>query len=191
MKAGAIVDVVGSVFLGLILLVGIAAWSIFGSAYNTANKSEINIEGNFKDLQNIKSNYTMKIREMAQVPDMYADKLKEVVSAAMEGRYGADGSKAVFQMINEQNPTVDPTMYNRVQQVMEAGRNDFQQAQTKHNDILIAYKKVLTTFPNNIVYGVLGYPKLDLSKYQIIIASETRKQFETGTDEKINLKDGK
>jgi hypothetical protein len=191
MKAGAIAAIIGGVFLGLILLVGIAAWSIFGSAYNTANNSEINIEGNFKDLQNVKSSYTMKIREMAQVPEMYAEKLKEVVGAAMEGRYGADGSKAVFQMITEQNPTVDPTMYNRVQQVMEAGRNDFQQAQTKHNDILIAYKKVLTTFPNNIVYGMLGYPKLDLSKYQIIIASETRKQFETGTDEKINLKDGK
>lgn len=191
MKVGAIIAVVGGLFVGLFLLVAVAAWSIFGSAYNNANKSEINIKYNFKDLENIKSNYTMKIREMAQVPDMYADKLKEVVSAAISGRYGADGSKAVFQMITEQNPTVDPTMYNRIQQVMEAGRNDFQQAQTRHNDMLGAYEKTLTTFPNNIVYQILGYPKLDLSKYQIIIASETQKQFESGIDEKINLKDGK
>lgn len=191
MKVGAILAIVGGVFLGLFLLVGIAAWSIFGNAYNIANKSEINIKYNFKDLENIKSNYTMKIREMAQVPDMYVDALKSVVSDAMEGRYGADGSKAVFQMISEHNPTVDPTMYNRIQQVMEAGRNDFQNAQSKHNDMLGAYEKTLTTFPNNIVYTILSYPKLDLSKYQIIIASETQKQFETGIDEKINLKDGK
>lgn len=191
MKVGAIVAIIGGVFLGLLLLVGVAAWSIFGNAYNTANKSEINIKISFTDLENIKSNYTMKIREMAQVPDMYADKLKEVVSAAISGRYGADGSKAVFQMITEQNPTVDPSMYNRVQQVMEAGRNDFQNAQSKHNDMLGCYQKTLTTFPNNIVYNILGYPKIDLSKYQIIIASETKKQFDSGIDEKINLKDGK
>ena len=186
-----IVAIVFAVLIGFCVIIGGSIWMIYGHYNNLAVTQEIKIKANFKDLQNVKSNYTMKVREMAQVPDMYADKLKEVVGAAIEGRYGKDGSKAVFQMLTEQNPTLDPSMYIRVQQVMEAGRNDFQVAQTSHNMILANYELMLSKFPDSFFFKMVGYPKIDLSKYQIIISGETQHQFETGVDEKINLKDGK
>ena len=192
MKTGAIVATIAGVFLSFMILVGVAGFSIVSSAYTKATKSEVNIKYSFKDLENVKSNYTLKIKEMAQVPDMYADKLKEVVTAAISGRYGANGSKAVFQMITEQNPTVDPAMFNRLQQVMEAGRNDFSVAQTKHIDQLRSYETLLTAnMVEAFLYRLIGFPKLDLSKYQVIVSSDTKRQFDTGVDEKINLKDNK
>src|SRR5690606_7192000 len=92
------------------------------------------------DNRNIYAQYGQKVLEVAQVPDMYIADVVKVTTAALEGRYGPDGSKAVFQWIQEQNPNVDPSLYRAVQQVIEAGRSDFENGQRRLIDVRRQYE---------------------------------------------------
>jgi hypothetical protein len=184
---------IAAMFVGIIVIAAIAIGTVAIEKFNWATQQETSIQYSYKDLQNIKSSYTAKVKEMAQIPDMYADKLKEVVSAAIEGRYGKDGSRAVMQWIQEQNPTtIDTKMFERVQLVIESGRNDFETAQRKHLELMRVYETQLKTFPGNVILGtVLRFPKINLADYQIIVLKDVQKQFETHTDETLDLKGDK
>ena len=45
---------------------------------------------------------------------MAKDDMKEVIETALTARYGQDGSKATWQWIKEQNPSVDPSLYKKL-----------------------------------------------------------------------------
>ena len=99
------------------------------SAHNTGVKLENKIEAVWEDNENILAQAGLKVSESAQVADKYKDGLKDVLREAMGGRYGDNGSQAVFQWIQEQNPSVDASVYKQIQQVIEASRNEFKNGQ--------------------------------------------------------------
>lgn len=132
--------------------------------------------------------YTTKVQEVAQVPDMYRDDLQKVIQSTFQGRYGADGSKAVFQFIREQNMNLDPTMYRTIQQVMESGRNEFQMSQKVLIDTKAAYERQLKYFWSGLWFRLLGYPKIDMTKYKIITLDSVEAKFTSGKDEVIKLR---
>lgn len=134
------------------------------------------------------NNYTTKVQEIAQVPDMYKNDLKEVIKETFQGRYGQDGSKAVFQFIKEQNMSLDPGMYRQIQQVMESGRNEFATSQRQLIDVKRSYDLALKSVWSGLWLGIAGYPKVDLAKYKIITLESVEQKFETGKDSVIKLR---
>ena len=186
MKTGLIVaSVIG---ITLASAAGIAVTSYI-SAYNLGNRLEQGIKAVDENNRNILAQYGTRIAEAAQVPAMQRDDLKEVVTAALEGRYGQDGSKAVFQFLQEQNPQIDSTVYVQLQRMIESGRIEFQNAQTKLVDQKRIYETALGSFWQGTWMRVAGYPKIDLDEYQIVSTARADAAFETGIEEPIKLRD--
>lgn len=149
-------------FLVPILIVGGSYWS----SANYGNSMEQLIKHTYEDNQNIYAQYGQKIAETAQVPDMYRDDVVKVVTAAIQGRYGAGGTQAVFSAIREDNPKLDPRLYIQIQEVIESGRNDFQSAQTRLIDQRRQYETALGNVWGGTFLKMAGYPKIRLGDYK-------------------------
>lgn len=168
--------------LGLLVLIGGVGAGSYISANNQANSFEQRLKSQDESRQSIYAQYGQKVAEVAQVPAMYRDDLIKVTTAAIEGRYGKDGTKAVFQMLREQNPNLDPSLYRNVQQVIESGRSDIQTSQGVMIDTKRAYNTALGSFWTGLWMRVAGYPRIDLTKYVPITTDRAEEIFKTGKE---------
>lgn len=156
---------------------------------NYGNKTEKSIEATYTNNQNILAQYGQKVMEAGQVPDMMRDDVVKVTNAAIQGRYGDGGSKAVFQMIHEQNPNLDSRVYVQIQQIMEAGRNEFQAAQSKLIDQRRQYDTALGNVWGGLWLTLAGYPKVDLKVAFLPISTDRAVEaFKTGREKPINIR---
>lgn len=172
--------------LGVMIAVVVGSYV---SNYNYGNEAENQIKAQYKDMENILAQYSLKVQEVAQVPGMMADDFSKIVKDSMSGRYGPDGSKATFQWIKENYPgQLDASLYKQIQQVMEAGRNKFENAQTKFIDTKRAYETNLGYLWKGMWLRIAGYPKIDLDDYKIITSGHAQRAFETGVDEVIKVR---
>lgn len=184
MSKGLIVGLV-SAALCLLFVLGIFGYAV--GFNNNCVAKEQGIIAQYSQNQNNYDNYWKKLKEAAQVPEAYTEKLKTIYSAAMQGRYGSDGSKAAFQMIQEQNPNVDPSMYRQIQQIIEAGRDSFMADQKSLLDKKRDYQTYIGQFPGSLVAGFAGWPKIDLSKYDIVTSETTEQTFKTKKADQIDV----
>jgi hypothetical protein len=156
---------------------------------NLGNRLEVAIKAKYADNENIYANGTQKVMEIAQVPGMYAADLQKVVTAAIQGRYGPNGSQATMQWIKEAGVTLDPSMYTKIQQVIEAFRNEFQQSQTALLDQCRNYETLRGTVWTGMWLSIAGYPKRDIDKMCTIVSTDkAAKTFETKRDIGIQLR---
>lgn len=158
------------------------------SAYNTGNRLERTIEATYEDNQNVLAQYSNRIAEAAQIPAMQRDDLAEVVERALDARYGEEGSQAMFQWIQEQNPQIDSTVYVELQRIINAGREDFRVAQTRLIDQRRVYETALGSFWGGTWMSIAGYPTIDLDDFNIVTNERTNEAFSTGTEEPIQLR---
>lgn len=172
--------VVGGLFGVAMLMGGV-------SLYNDLIAQERGLNAQYKNNQNIYDNYFKKVQETVQVNDRYASDMKKVFVAAIQGRYGSDGSKAMFQFIKEHNPSLDSAVYVKLQQIIEGGRNEFQMSQTMLLDKKRVYETQLQQFPTNMVAKFLGFPKIDLASMDIVTSDVTEKAFSTKKSNPIKI----
>ena len=183
----------GNVLIGVIISIAIilclAVPAIFGyvSAYNLGNRTENQLTAMLENNENIYANGTQKVIEIAQVPSMYAEQVSKVTREAIQGRYGQDGSKAVFQFLQEQNPQLDPAIFAKIQVVIEEFRNKFELAQRDMIDVKRMYNTQLGSLWTGFWLGVAGYPKVDMKKFEIVTTERARQTFDTKRDQGINL----
>lgn len=171
-----------AVVIGTVAIAGAVLFGSYVTAVNYGAQAEAGIKAAYENNQNILAQYSQKVREVAQVPAMYTEDFTKVTKAAIEGRYGADGSKAVFQWLKEQNPQLDSKVYTKIQQVVESGRDEFKNAQTVLIDKKRVYETSLNTFWRGMWLRIAGFPKIDMEKYHIITTTETESIFATGKE---------
>lgn len=180
-QSGAIAGwMIGAIAAGVIVLfVAILSIGSYASAKTYGAKTEASLRAAQDQSRNVFAQAGQKIREVAQVPKMYADDVERVTRAAIEGRYGEKGSQAMFQWLQEQNPQLDVSVYSKVQQVIESSRKDFEMAQQRQLDIRRQYEGELGSFWRGFWLARAGYPKTDLEKFNIVSTKAADQAFET------------
>lgn len=171
-----------------VLVCGVTTCGTVVSTNNSCVRQEQGLKAQYTQNQNNYDNYFKKLKEVCQVPEMYASDLKSVYQAAIQGRYGPDGSKAVFSFIKEHNPSFDASLYKQIQQVIEAGRNDFETNQKLLIDKKRVYETYLGEFPSGTFAMLLGFPKMNLDDIKIITSVETDAAFKSGQSAPIQLR---
>jgi hypothetical protein len=185
MKAGLIVLAVLCIIIGGGLIIGVVSYV---SAANSGNEFEQSIDAKYRDNQNVLGQYSLKIKEAAHVSDKYSQALSDAMAKALDARYGDDGSKAMFQMIKEQNPNLDPSIYVKLQQIIESGRNEFKVSQTTLLDQCRIYKTQSGYLWTGLWLRLAGYPKEGLEKKCTIVQSDySKKAFETGVETGVDF----
>jgi hypothetical protein len=180
--------IVALLAVGLMFSVGVIVVGAYFSASNYGVQAEAGLEAVWTNNQNILGQYTLKVQEVASIPAMYKDDLKEVMAKELSSRYGAEGSKANMQWIKEHSVNFDSTLYTKIQQVIEAGRNEFQNAQTRLIDVKRVYVTALGTVPRSWFLSMAGFPKVDLAKYKPVVAGDTAAAFAAGVSAPIKMR---
>jgi hypothetical protein len=192
MKAGLIVGII----VGLIFLVG----AIFGLGYigwsNGALKFEADIPAQYTQMQNVYDNGWKQVMEENQIPENYKDQMKEVFQATMTGRYGPEGSKALLQMITEQNPQLDPNLYRKVQESIERFHAEFQASQTQIIALKQSYQTYVMATTSGRIYNNFGnYPHIHCGvpagtkdDYQIVTSGKTQTDFQNHKADVLDLR---
>jgi len=180
--------VLGAIVLAVLLGV---FWAI--GLKNDFVRLESDIIASNQGRQTNLSQYTLRIMEMAKVPKMQRDDLTATIEAQIKARYGQDGSKAVFQVLKENNIAVTPELYTNIQKEISGGRKDYEQNEKR----LIESKRIacnrIQTSPGDIVLRAFGYPTLhfgckgDKDDYPVIMSESSKDTFSTGVDKGVSF----
>jgi hypothetical protein len=186
---------IGMGVAGLLLLIIVSCLGAYFSAATNGNETENQLEAVWEDNENIYSAMASTISEMAQVPAMAVADQKDLITAALDSRYGDDGLKATWAWIKEQNPSVDKSLYRDLTQTIKAKRTEFKVAQTRLIDIKRGYKNDLGNPWSGMWLGAAGYPNLNFGyprgtqdDFEVVTSGKAKKAFETGIDEGITLR---
>lgn len=174
--------------VGLILVMAVTAVVTYVTNYNYGNRMENVIKAEYSNMENILATYSQQVAEAAQIPSMQTEDLRAIFTDTLAARYGEGGSQAAFQWLREQNPQLDQSTYLKIQQMIEAGRNKFQNAQTKFIDTKKIYETDLGYLWKGFWLQLAGYPKIDLDYYVIISSGHAQNAFETKVDDGIKLR---
>lgn len=166
-------------FIGAIILIVVASYI---SANNYGATVEAQLRAARDDNKNVLAQYQQKVLEAAQVPSMYKDDLKEVVAAAVTGRYGADGSKAVMQWIKEANIQFDSQLYVKLQEIIQSGRKDFEIGQTRMIDIRRGYEVQQGLFWRGMWLRMAGFPKVNMADFNPITTDGVEDTYRKGKE---------
>lgn len=185
MKAGAII---GSI-VALLLIAGLSLFATYQSVHDNAISWEATLEKKNGETEAVLSRVTVSVQQTAGVVEIYASDVKDAIKAAVEGRYGKDGSKAVFQMIQEKNPTVSDKLYLKLADLIGGGQKEVQIIQTQKLEVCASYKKELGYLIRGGILRFQGFPKADLVlQCRVISDSATRGAMETGLQQPIKLR---
>ena len=170
--------------IALIVVGLVGSWV---SYFNYGVRAEQGIVSAWENNENILGQYSLKVKESAKVSDKYSGALTQYVRDTMTGRYGEDGSQAQMQWIQENMPDFDASMYQKIQQIIEAGRTKFENAQTELVDRKRAYEIELNSAWSGLMLSLAGYPTINLDDYKIITSEHAKETFETGVDKGVDF----
>lgn len=180
--------VIGSV-LGGIAAIALSLFLMYQSVHDNAIEYEASIERLNKESEAVLSAVTTKIKTAASVTEIYVKDLETVVRASMEGRYGDNGSRAVFNWIQEQNHQVDSNLYLKIQNIIDGGQSEFQISQQRKFEICAQYDALRGYLVRGALLTMQGFPKKNVDQMCIVISDEqTREAFETGLQKPVPLR---
>lgn len=197
--------------IGLITLVALGAIVLF--TYISKNDQEVKLREDLFAQNDVVVNHfdnmTKVIIQTAQVPKEFQsqarESFKEIYPDLMTGRYrDSDGSlqKPLMNWISESNPQFDlnafTSLYEKIQVVVEAQRNEFTTQQDKLRAFHAAHNKFCRTFWNKNVFrfgkrevpkceGNVDFTEVSKNCIRYINSTNTKKILETGNEDDIDL----
>lgn len=198
MSKGKIIAIVVPAVVALVLVFKSLGW------YNEAVSLEKTTKAQYLDNKNEYDAFWKKVKEVAQVPERYKDDFKEVLVAETSAKFGEGGSEAMMQWFKDREINFDAGQYQKIQNVIESGRNDFKRAQSLLLDKQRKYEVHLEKAFGSLVSGIFGMPKevrgelaprsdrdgdgiLTVLDYPIVTSKKTEKAFDAGEDEAIDV----
>lgn len=186
--------IAGIAFL-LLIIFGLGGFALAAvGVKDSFTRIQNGIHKSYEDYKTVHTAHVLKIQGMAQVPKMAAGHIKEIITAALEGRYGNNGSQAVFQAIQEQNPNVPADLYQNISKEMSGGQEDIKAAARKVIDQkTIAYNKLDATFSGFVLKSMYDYPTKNIGyeggkdDYVVAVSELTNEAVKTGIDKGVNI----
>lgn len=169
------------------LAVMFGAFGVYTNAHDTDVQYMADIKRLNKGSESELSNYTLKIKEMAQVPSMYTRDLQKVVKTYFDGKNGKQAQQAVFAFMQEKVPNFSPKMYEMLMVTMNAGRDAFNNSQKRKIDICQNHESFRNKFVNSVILGDFKPDENYQKMCQVVSDASTRKAFDTGIQEEIKL----
>ena len=121
-------------------------------------------------------------KEATQVTELQTEQFKDAYDALFQGR-GNDN--LLFNAIKEQNPTMDNSVYTKLQDIITSNRKTFDKNQKTITDMINNYNSYVQT---NFIMQFMSFEPLNMDDY-VVLSSKTNSAFATGEDDQINLKD--
>jgi len=171
-----------SVLGGIILLGVILLFSVIGN-FNSYTKIENLAKATQTDNKNILDNTRKAIREAANVSDKEVEALTNIITGYAESRGGntaGEGQLVTVGMVTEAVPSIQSieTLKN-LQNIVVAGRKDWQFAQTRLAEIKRQGDDMLGMVPSGMILKMFGKKPIEIV---IVTSKETEENFATGED---------
>ena len=200
------------VVLGLLGALVVTAGMLYGYANNLRNTGighETSLNAQYLDNQNELSNYVSAFYEKVGVANLKSEKMNEILRNAVSGRYDKEGAgfgkgSPFFSAIVEAYPNLAGLdVMDKIVDYVSAGREAFKAKQSKLLDQLRAYDKWRAEglVQSWVIERWVGYPTLEArlgtkvvkgadareQMYLIVLASDAKKAYETGTMEPLQV----
>lgn len=192
--------IAGASFLLLVLVLFLSMTHWFDSATFLENATK----AQWRDNQSTYDTMWKTIKEVAQVPEQYKEDFKQLLVADNAAKFGPNGSTATMQWFKERNINFDSSMYRKIQDVIESGRQDFKRSQTELLDKQRKVQDMTQSYWGGIMAQHYNFPrvmagdfapprdadgdgKLSVLDYPIVTSARTQAAFATGKDEEVNV----
>lgn len=170
--------IIGIALVAIVVLLFGTVWSTRSKAIRLKNQIDAQYVTN-------KSNYDAMwktFKEATQVTELQTEQFKDAYDALFQGR-GNDN--LLFNAIKEQNPTMDNSVYTKLQDIITSNRKTFDKNQKTITDMINNYNSYVQT---NFIMQFMSFEPLNMDDY-VVLSSKTNSAFATGEDDQINLKD--
>ena len=194
--------------LVVFVVIGLVIFSMFNGARTDGVKREAGLTAQYLDKQNYLSAYVSGFYEQIGVANLKSEKLDQILSDAVKGRYDEGGfsvGSSFFTGIVEAYPNlVGLDIYDKIVDYVSAGREGYRGKQSKLLDMLREYDTWRESgLVHSRIVGKLGFPSERLEArvgnevwrgkdardrmFLIVTTSGTRKAYETGTMEPLEI----
>lgn len=169
----------------IVFVVGVSAfWAI--AVRNSFVRSEQTIIASYDKSRSWLSNLINKLTSMGITAEHYTDAFQSALQISLNATYK---DKPNLLAILESSAALPSDQYDKIQQAIDNGYDEFYNTQLGLIDTNRAYIASTKEFPNNLVANILGYPTAEfISKdYNKLVLNQAAKTaFETGTMDPIN-----
>lgn len=150
---------------------------------NYANRTEVAAAEKEKACKVDYDDMWKTIQQQAGVTKEYESSFKEIYTDLINGRYSdKNGRGALMSWIQEDNPTLDAGVFEKLMNTIESKRQDFATRQKELIAIEEDYNKEIVTFPGS--WFLSDRTPLDVT---IVTSTKTEKVYETGIDDDVEL----
>lgn len=210
---GMMVMVIGLVIMAMVALVGVSLYEYTNSVRNEGIGHELSLSAQYQDNQNELSTFISNFREQMGISERKSEKIHDILVGAVKGRYesqngnvGYGKGSPFFSAIMEAYPDLKGLdMYDKVASLVSSGREAYKAKQSKLLDQLRAYDNWRKQgFVRSWLVNQLGFPSDNLEArigtkvsrakdardqmYLIVLASDAKNAYETGTLEPLKVK---